>query len=59
MVTYAQGKAVADKLGAAAYVECSAKEFVGVKEVFDNVIHAVLNSTKRTLTRDKSNCVIQ
>ena len=53
-VTYDQGKALAAKLGAAAYVECSAKNYVGVKEVFDNVIHAVLEQNSK-----KKNCVIQ
>ena len=54
-VTYDQGKALAEKLGAAAYVECSALNYVGVKEVFDNVIHAVLGQQ----SAKKKNCVIQ
>ena len=58
IVTYAEGKELAEKLGAAAYVECSAKQNVGLKEVFDNVIHAVLEAAE-SKRKDKTNCVIQ
>ena len=33
-VSYEDGKLVADKIGAAAFLECSAKDNVGVEEVF-------------------------
>ena len=55
-ITYDQGKALAVKLGAAAYVECSALHYVGVKEVFDTAIHAVLEQQSES---KKKNCVIQ
>ena len=57
-VSYKQGKALADKLKAAAYVECSALTQKGLKDVFDNVIHAVYKTNKEEIQkRDK--CVIQ
>ena len=41
-------------------MECSAKQSVGLKEVFDNVIHAVLESAEsKSKRKDKTNCVIQ
>jgi hypothetical protein len=36
-VTHAQGKAVAQKMGAR-YMECSSKEMTGVHEIFDTAI---------------------
>lgn len=57
-VTYDQGKALADKLGAAAYVDCSAKTKFGVKEAFENVISAILDSAEQKAKEEKG-CVIQ
>lgn len=34
LLSYADGKLVADNIGAAAFLECSAKDNVGVEEVF-------------------------
>lgn len=34
LLSYAYGKRVADKIGAAAFLECSAQDNVGVEEVF-------------------------
>ena len=42
-VTYEQGCAVARKIGAAKYLECSARTQVGLKEVFDEAVRAVLH----------------
>lgn len=57
-VTYDQGKTLAEKLGAAAYVDCSAKTKFGVREIFENVVSAILDSAEQ---RDKTEkgCVIQ
>lgn len=41
-VTAAEGRAVASRIRAAAYVECSALKRIGVKEVFDAAIKASL-----------------
>ena len=56
-VTHEQGKLLAEKLGAAAYVDCSAKTNFGLKEVFDSVILATLESEQKA-KRDKG-CIIQ
>lgn len=41
-VSYEQGAAVAKEIGAAKYVECSAKTRQGVQEVFDSALREVL-----------------
>lgn len=41
-VSYEQGQAVAKEIGAAKYVECSAKTRRGVQEVFDSALREVL-----------------
>lgn len=57
-VTYKQGKEVADLLGAAAYVECSAMvNTAEVRAVIDNILSAILNSTQRN--RSNKACAIQ
>ncbi|KAH7974569.1 hypothetical protein HPB49_017008 [Dermacentor silvarum] len=48
-VTAAEGRAVASRIRAAAYVECSALKRIGVKEVFDAAIKASLQ--QQTLLR--------
>ena len=40
--TMAQGHEMKNKIGAAGYLECSAKSQMGIKEVFDQAIRAVL-----------------
>ncbi|AMD20388.1 HDL356Wp [Eremothecium sinecaudum] len=49
-VTTAEGNAVARKIGAASYVECSAKTGEGVKEVFDIATRAALTRKSRSST---------
>ncbi|KAJ3378072.1 GTP-binding protein Rho1, partial [Lobulomyces angularis] len=41
-VSYEQGKAVADRIGAYRYLECSARTREGVKEVFEHATRAAL-----------------
>lgn len=41
-VSHEQGQAVAKEIGAAKYVECSAKTRQGVQEVFDSALREVL-----------------
>lgn len=45
-ILYEQGVKLAKELGAVAYLECSAATQVGVKEIFDYAIRAVLEPTK-------------
>ncbi|XP_042899433.1 ras-related protein ced-10 isoform X1 [Parasteatoda tepidariorum] len=42
-ISRTQGKKLASKIKAAKYVECSAKEINGVKEVFEETVRAVLS----------------
>ncbi|XP_055958046.1 rho-related GTP-binding protein RhoA-D-like [Patella vulgata] len=46
-VTYQQGSDVADKIGAVGYIECSAKNNIGVKNVFYTAIRASLKHRRR------------
>ncbi|KAF2494483.1 GTP-binding protein rhoA [Lophium mytilinum] len=46
-VTYGQGLAVAKYIGAAAYVECSAKTGAGIREVFEAMTRLTLRSVKK------------
>ncbi|KAJ1559209.1 GTP-binding protein Rho1 [Cladochytrium tenue] len=46
-VTTAQGQAVADKIGAYKYLECSARSGEGVKEVFEHATRAALITRTR------------
>ncbi|CAH2354178.1 cell division control protein 42 [[Candida] railenensis] len=45
-ISYEQGVKLAKELGAVAYLECSAATQVGVKEIFDFAIRAVLEPAK-------------
>eukprot|EP00762_Andalucia_godoyi_P006306 ANDGO_05909.mRNA.1 Ras-related protein Rac1 len=51
-----EGQRMADKLGAAAYVECSAKTQEGLKEAFDKTIQVVLHPPKQQ--KKKKGCMI-
>lgn len=42
-----EGKAMADKIGAFAYLECSAKSKEGVRQVFEMATRAALQSKKK------------
>lgn len=53
---FTQGMAVAQKIGAARYLECSAKTGEGVREVFEHATRAALLS-KRGGQR-KSKCMV-
>jgi small GTP-binding protein len=44
VITYKQGKKLANKIGAIKYLECSAKTMEGVDEVFEAIGRAVLPS---------------
>jgi len=45
-VRYDEGKSMADRIGAAAYVECSAKTKDGVREVFETATREALKKSK-------------
>ncbi|RNA04686.1 ras-like GTP-binding Rho1 [Brachionus plicatilis] len=49
-----QGRAMADKIGAYAYIECSAKTKEGVRQVFESATRAALHSKKSK----KSLCLV-
>lgn len=45
-VKYEQGRAIADKIGAFTYIECSAKTKENVREIFEMATRACLESVK-------------
>ncbi len=49
VVTYAEGMAMAKKLDAADYVECSALTNEGVREVFDKVVAVATKEESRPI----------
>lgn len=55
-VTPDEGQAVAQKIGAFKYLECSAKTQEGVKEVFEHATRAALMTASNT--KPKRSCVI-
>lgn len=55
-VTPDEGQAVAQKIGALKYLECSAKTQEGVKEVFEHATRAALMVKEKE--RKKSKCLI-
>ena len=58
-VTYDEGMAVAQKIGAYKYLECSAKDGDGVREVFENATRAALMTSKNGgRTTKKPKCAI-
>ena len=50
-ISYSQGLAMAGKVGAVKYVECSAKTQKGLKSVFDEAIQAVIIPPKKKKSR--------
>ena len=53
-ISYDEGVLIAKKIKAAKYVECSALNQVGLKDVFDEAILTVLNKSKPK----KSSCAL-
>ncbi|PVD24242.1 hypothetical protein C0Q70_14712 [Pomacea canaliculata] len=52
-VSSEEGKVVAERIGAAAYVECSAKTNEGVREVFETAIKVTFKTIRRQKSRRK------
>lgn len=58
-VTRQEGQAVAQKIGATSYVECSAKNGTGVREVFQTATKAALSAKKtKSSGKNKKPCVV-
>jgi Ras family protein A len=53
-----QGMAVAQKIGARQYLECSAKSGEGVREVFQYATRAALLSRSKSSKKHGSSCVV-
>ena len=53
-----QGMAVAQKIGARQYLECSAKSGEGVREVFQYATRAALLSRPKHQKRHGASCVV-
>jgi Rho family protein len=53
-----QGTAVAKKIGASKYMECSAKEGHGVREVFDAALKEAMRGRMMEKLKRKTNCKI-
>lgn len=59
-VTTLEGQAMADAIGAAAYIECSALTYRGIENLFDTALHLiVLKKELYQKTQSKSCCVVQ
>jgi len=57
-VTAEEGTAVAQKIGATRYLECSAKTGEGVREVFEHATRCALTRIGRHKTNKSKNCLI-
>jgi GTPase SAR1 family protein len=55
-ISYEQGLSMAKEIGATKYQECSALTQIGVKEVFDEAIRAVL--CERPKPKRKHACIL-
>ena len=55
-VTNEEGQAIAEKLGAYTFIECSASQLKGVNDVFNEVVKCYLVSAK---SKKKKQCIIQ
>ena len=51
-----EGRAMAERIAAAAYVECSAKTKEGVREVFETATREALKKSKRPKAGGKKKC---
>lgn len=58
-IAFEEGEAMAREVGAANYRECSALTRIGVKEVFDEAIHAALTPPPEIPPEDKKRCSLQ
>ena len=52
-VSYDEGRQMAERIGAVAYMECSAKTKEGVREVFETATRAALRSKKKPKWKKK------
>lgn len=59
LVAYDEGVAVAKKIGALRYLECSAKKDVGVREAFTEAARLALSARNRSEEESKTSCTIQ
>lgn len=59
IITYDEGLAVAKKIGAARYLECSAKKDIGVREAFTEAARVALTVKLPTDEEKSSKCTIQ
>lgn len=59
-ITHREGEAVAQQIGAKAYLECSAKQGTGVREVFDTAVRESLKKggVTRIIKKNGKKCVI-
>ena len=53
------GRKAAERIGAEAYVECSAKTKQGVREVFENAAKIALKADKNRGRNRSGRCVLQ
>ena len=58
MVTRQEAKAKAAELGAAGYLECSARTQEGLKSVFDEAIRNHLNQPGKKMRSRRKNCTL-
>ena len=57
-ISYAEGKQMADEIGALSYVECSAKTREGLNEVYEIAIRHVLEVRYPSVSEESSCCVV-
>lgn len=56
LISSKEGHRLAESIGAAYYLECSAKQLTGVKEVFETAARAYLSPTSRKVKENRQNC---
>ncbi|EOR04073.1 GTP-binding protein RHO1 [Wallemia ichthyophaga EXF-994] len=57
-VSYEQGVAVSKEIGAAKYIECSAKKSQGVIELFDQALKESMKGKLTKFVKKRRNCVV-